>query len=270
MAKTKEKILKSTTAAKETFEVSRMLRTCSSKMEGSGQRLKNGSTVESEPFIWEEGKVLVADDYDERPVCGGGLHGLRDGLGNWSLLDWDPNAIAVIFENVDCPVIAIDDEKVKVQKAQIVKIGPLPTLLAEFLPNYIRELTSILEVDVITISRGSDNLTNDKRNAQIGSSGNYAKIGSSGYSAQIGSSGDYAQIGSSGDYAQIGSSGKDSVIASAGLNGKAKIGENGAIALTYTDSADRYRIAVGYEGEGLKAGVWYSVNSNGEFIEVPE
>lgn len=160
-----------------------------------------------------------------RAVCGGGLHGLKEGLGNWSLLDWDPNAIGVIFENVDCPVIDIDGEKVKVQKAKIIESGPLPTLLAKFLPNFIRELTAVLEIDVITVLKASG-LMNDKDFAKIGSSGYYAKIG------------------------------------------RAKVGINGAIALTYTDSTGRYRIAVGYEGEGLKADTWYSVSSDGEFNEL--
>ena len=113
--------------------------------------------------------------------------------------------------------------------------------------------------------------------AQIGSSGNSARIGSSGDSAQIGSSGDYAQIGSSGYYAQIGSSGdyaqidatgKDSVVACAGYSATAKAGENGAICLTYRDTAGRARFAVGYVGENLKADTWYRVSETGEFEEI--
>ena len=62
--------------------------------------------------------------------------------------------------------------------------------------------------------------------AQIGSSGDSAQIGSSGYSAKIGSSGDYAKIGSSGDYAQIDSSGEKSIISAVGFKSiaKAKVG----------------------------------------------
>ena len=113
--------------------------------------------------------------------------------------------------------------------------------------------------------------------AQIGSSGDYARIGSSGYSARIGSSGDYARIGSSGYSARIGSSGdsarinatgKDAVIACAGLHSRARAGVNGVIALPWHDeAAKRTRIAVGYVGEDLKAGVWYEVQG-GHFVEV--
>ena len=104
--------------------------------------------------------------------------------------------------------------------------------------------------------------------ARIGSSGYSARIGSSGYSARIGSSGYYARIGSSGDYAQINATGKDAVIACAGLHSRARAGVNGVIALPWHDeAAKRTRIAVGYVGEDLKAGVWYEVQG-GHFVEV--
>ena len=94
------------------------------------------------------------------------------------------------------------------------------------------------------------------------------RIGSSGESAQIGSSGDSARIGSSGDYAQINATGKDAVIACAGLHSRARAGVNGVIALPWHDeAAKRTRIAVGYVGEDLKAGVWYEVQG-GHFVEV--
>jgi len=102
--------------------------------------------------------------------------------------------------------------------------------------------------------------------ARIGSSGNYAQIGSSGYSAQIGSSGYYARIGSSGNYARIKAEGKDAVIACAGSVEAFEVGEGGCVAIPYHDGK-RTRFAVGYVGEGLKAGVRYSVNSSGQFVE---
>jgi len=105
--------------------------------------------------------------------------------------------------------------------------------------------------------------------ARIGSSGHSARIGSSGGCAQIGSSGDCAQIGSSGDSAQINAEGSKAVIASAGLNTRVRAGDEGAVAVAYSDG-ERIRFAVGYVGENLKALTWYSVNDAGEFVEVSE
>ena len=122
--------------------------------------------------------------------------------------------------------------------------------------------------------------------AQIGSSGYAAKIGSSGYAAKIGSSGDAAQIGSSGDAAKIGSSGDAAQIGSSGyaaqiealgegasvacaaLGAIVSVGLNGSVAAAYRDPSGRIRFAVGYEGEGLAAGLWYKVSSEGKFVEV--
>jgi hypothetical protein len=260
-----------------------ILRTCNSDMTSCAQRLVNGQAVWSEPFVWKEGEILVAEDYDPSPICGGGLHGLLNGFGDWSLLDWGVNAKAILFEPVECDWVDIGGDKVKVQKAKIVEIGKLPVLLAKtFITEIIRETQ---ETKTSRSKKQTDNSEDSAKigssgysaqigssgdSAKIGSSGDSAQIGSSGYSAQIGSSGDSAQIGSSGDSAQIEATGKDSVITSAGVNCTGKVGENGALALTYKDKKGRYRIAVGYEGEGLKAGVLYQVNETGEFVEVQE
>ena len=76
------------------------------------------------------------------------------------------------------------------------------------------------------------------------------------------------ETAASGDCSQLAASGDDSVVMSCGLRSKAKAGKDGAIALTYKDEHGRFRIAVGYIGEGLKAGTFYKVNSSGEFLEL--
>jgi hypothetical protein len=242
-----------------------ILRTCNSDMTSCAQRLVNGQAVWSEPFVWKEGEILVAEDYDPSPICGGGLHGLLNGFGDWSLLDWGVNAKAILFEPVECDWVDIGGDKVKVQKAKIVEIGKLPALLAK---TFITQI--VLETQQTKAGWSKKSTDNNEDSAQIGSSGDSAKIGSSGDYAKIDSSGYSAKIGSSGYSAQIEATGIDSVITSAGVNCTGKVGENGALALTYKDKKGRYRIAVGYEGEGLKAGVLYQVNETGEFVEVQE
>ncbi|GBR60797.1 hypothetical protein AA18889_2472 [Acetobacter senegalensis DSM 18889] len=104
--------------------------------------------------------------------------------------------------------------------------------------------------------------------AQIGSSGKYAQIGSSGYGAQIGSSGKYAQIGSSGDSARIEATGENAVVACSGRFAKVKLGKGGNACLNWHDGK-RVRFVPLYEGEdGIKAGVWYELNSSGSPVEV--
>ncbi len=98
-----------------------------------------------------------------------------------------------------------------------------------------------------------------KADSQIGASGDYTRIGASGHSARIGASGHSARINAQGER---------SVIACAGENSTARAGDNGVMALSWFDEATkRTRIAVGYVGEDLKAGTWYSVR-HGKFVEV--
>ena len=98
---------------------------------------------------------------------------------------------------------------------------------------------------------------NGKKNAQIGSSGDYAKIGSSGDYAKIGSSGYSAQIGSSGDYAKIGSSGDSAQIGSSGYS--AKIGSSGDSAQI---GSSGYSAKIGSSGYSAKIG------SSGDYAKI--
>ena len=122
----------------------------------------------------------------------------------------------------------------------------------------------------VTSDEGGDSaqIGSSGNDARIGSSGYGARIGSSGYGARIGSSGNDAQIGSSGDGARIVADGDNAVIACAGLNARIKVGIGASVAVPYKDATGHARFAVGYEGENLKRGVWYQVNSAGRFEEV--
>jgi len=105
--------------------------------------------------------------------------------------------------------------------------------------------------------------------AKQASSGNYAQQASSGNNAQQASSGDNAQQASSGNNAKQASSGYNCIIVNAGLNGKAKIGPSGCIVLSrWSKSEKRYRVSVGYEGENIKKDTWYTLDDEGNFVEV--
>lgn len=82
------------------------------------------------------------------------------------------------------------------------------------------------------------------------------------------SSGDYARIGSSGNYARIDATGKNAVVAAAGSVRRIVLGEDGCAVVPYHDGT-RTRFAIAYVGENdIKANTPYTVNDNGEFIEV--
>ena len=117
-------------------------------------------------------------------------------------------------------------------------------------------------------SGNSAKLASSGNYAQLASSGDSAQLASSGNSAKLASSGYYAKLASSGYYAKLASSGDYAVCVSAATGCTAKIGPNGAMALTWNDGK-RSRISVAYEGEnGIKRDTWYSLDAQGNFIEV--
>ncbi|EDT7188365.1 hypothetical protein AHX77_004747, partial [Salmonella enterica subsp. enterica] len=64
-------------------------------------------------------------------------------------------------------------------------------------------------------------------------------------------------------------SGSQSVAASFGIEGKARASEKGAIVLCYRDEdGELIHIRASKVGENsIKAGVWYQLNEDGEFVE---
>lgn len=80
---------------------------------------------------------------------------------------------------------------------------------------------------------------------------------------------DDARMSSSGYDARMSASGENSVIAASGIGAYFKVGKKGCAAIAYYDGS-RVRFAIAYEGENVRADVWYSVNDKGEFVEVPQ
>ncbi|EMO7792863.1 hypothetical protein WDR79_005294, partial [Citrobacter freundii] len=72
-----------------------------------------------------------------------------------------------------------------------------------------------------------------------------------------------------GDQSAAEVSGSQSVAAAFGFEGKARASENGAIVLCYRDEdGELIHIRASKVGEnGIKAGAWYQLNEDGEFVE---
>ena len=88
-------------------------------------------------FEWpaEVGAIVEAPDWSQKPVCGGGLHGLIDGRGDVGLLCKDAAAVWYAFESIDADgnpsdadAIAIDDAKGKCRRAVVRAVGDRATV----------------------------------------------------------------------------------------------------------------------------------------------
>ena len=82
--------------------------------------------------------------------------------------------------------------------------------------------------------------------------------------------GDWSAATNTGDWSAAKVSGKHSVAAALGENSKAKAGAGGAIVCVYrNDDGDLIHIKASKVGENnIKADTWYTLDSDGEFVEV--
>ena len=229
---------------------------------------------------FEKGLICRGKQYAENTVfeeekaeiCNSGMHFCKDPL---AVLDYYPlvneNGEMSEFAEVEAldEAVTDDNQKFCTKKLKIgAKIG-FPQLVQ-----------ASVEMELEKVPSDTKIKTTSKKNAKIGSSGDWAKIGSSGDGAQIGSSGDGAKIGSSGDGAkigssgdgaQIGSSGKNAVIMCAGNQSKAKAKIGSWITLAEWELIDGVYTPVcvkteRVDGERIKEDTYYTLK-NGEFTE---
>ena len=86
-----------------------MLRTCGADMTSRGG------------FRWPKRGQVTVPDWNPKPVCGGGLHGLLWGRGSSGLLDWSEDAVwQVVGIN---KWVEIDGDKIKVPAGYVIYSG---------------------------------------------------------------------------------------------------------------------------------------------------
>jgi hypothetical protein len=73
-------------------------------------------------FKWPESGVVEAPDWDPKPECGYGLHGLLWGEGDGSLLNWSPDAKWLVCKVVASECVELRG-KVKFPRCEVVFCG---------------------------------------------------------------------------------------------------------------------------------------------------
>ena len=212
------------------------MRTCDKDMTGYGG------------FVWPSkiGEVATAPDWDDRPECGGGLHGLLSGEGHGELLDWTPDAVWLAFESDTYVDLG---GKCKAPNATIRAIGTREEVTSWMVDHC--PLAAVVGADVHADYGGT--ATADYRGTATADDGGTATAGEHG-TATAGNRG----TATAGEYGT----------ARAGEHGTATAGQGGTIVIRYWDGA-RARVMVGYPGEdGIVADAPYVV-SDGELVRVP-
>ena len=216
-------------------------------------------------FVWPREGLVVAPDWDPTPECGHGLHGLLDGEGDGSLLSWMHAVwlVAEIDEWVDL------NGKVKAPCARVVHCGNQASATAWLVARCPGK--AVVGATVTAGYRGIAT-TGGHSTATAG----YCGTATAGYNGTatageggIATAGDYgtatagycgtATAGDRGT-ATAGEGGTATAghdgTATAGCCGTATAGDYGTIIIAWWDGARR-RLAVGYVGEGIDAGVAY-------------
>jgi hypothetical protein len=213
-------------------------------------RTCNADMTSSHGFTWPKDGPVEATDWDTKPECGGGLHGLMWGQGDWRLLRGELTAIWQVVEVDEADIVKIDSAKVKFKKGNVIFTGEMGKAVTMVLCH-------------------KENFAKTFAEAKEKSEGDYSKAASSGTSSTAASSGNSSAAASSGDYSKAASSGYCGIAMVAGTNGQAKAGIDGCFALAYLDKNGRPRILAGHVGEdGIKADTWYRI-SDGKLEEVP-
>ena len=222
-----------------------MLRTC-----GPDGESYNG-------FKWplQVGAEVSCPDWITRAECGNGLHGLINGIGDWSLVSIAPGRKLIVFEAVGEVVKLSNRTKAKCPKAIVRWLGEAT--------DWVNALAYIWAA------------TNTRPEASAaGYSGHASAAGNSGHASAAGYSG---HASAAGDYGHASAAGDRGIAVALGrpyysysrICAKARASATGAIVLVDW-SGKRPRIVTGYPGEdGIKADTWYRVEG-GKLVECAE
>ena len=200
-----------------------VLRTCGSDMTSRGG------------FKWPASGPVAAPDWNPKPACGQGLHGLLWGEGDGQLLDWTEGAKWLVVE-VDASSVVDLSGKVKFPSGQVVHCGDCDSATS-YLLEHDGSGKAICGAKATAGVRGT---------ATAGDAGT-ATAGVRG-TATAGFRG----------------------TATAGFRGTATAGEKGAVILRWWDrAAERWRMTIGYAGEdGIEPGEKYRANETGRLVKV--
>ena len=268
-------------------------------------RSNNADLTSSHGFTWPASGPVEAPDWSPEPKCGGGLHGLLWGIGDYSLTaTHDATAKWLVVEVAEADVVQLDG-KVKFPRGNVVYCGRLAgamnrIMFDERFPrgtptagNWAPASTAGYRAPASTAGYGAPASTAGNwapastagdgapastagYGAPASTAGNWAPASTAGdgapastagYGAPASTAGNWAPASTAGDGAPASTAGNWAIAACLGTDGKAKAGPKGTIAIAWEDGDGRRRVAVGYPGEnGIKPDQWYAVR-DGQLAE---
>ena len=257
-------------------------------------RTSNSDGTAHGGFRWPAEGYVEAFDWNDRPICGYGLHGLMNAIGSVSYLKIGQED--VLWQVVLCDArlaVEIDGDKHKIPWGFVVFSGNREGAI-----DHLRSVGCFDEAracfGVVAASGYSGQAAASGDSGQAAASGYSGQAAASGYrgqaaasgdsgqaaasgdsgqaaasgdSGQAAASGDSGQAAASGDRGQAAATGKDGVALATGAYGRACAGENGVLVVGYYDANGRRRLLTGYVGEdGIEPYRWYRA-ANGKLVD---
>jgi hypothetical protein len=235
-------------------------------------------------FQWplEVGAKVEAPDFNARKECGGGLHGWPWGLSLGDGKDPDWSGKWIVFGSDPGTVIDLNG-KVKCRSAVIRFVG-----------NWHEAMLFVLDGQMAWVKHSASGAASSTGTSGAASSTGYSgaasstgyrgaasSTGYSGAASSTGTSGAASSTGYRGAASSTGTSGAASSTGTSGAavvtgsGGRAQAGPYGCIALAWWNlKAERSEMRCALVGKGdgndkkLKANVWYTLDGNGNFVEV--
>ncbi len=237
------------------------LRTCDANRRGYGG------------FQWPESGPVEAPDWSAEPCCGKGLHGLLWGEGGESHLSTAEDAVWMVVE-VDATAVVDLRGKVKFPRGEVVYCGMRDEAVAYILAHggagracaYARVTAGYM--GTATAGHGGTATAGYMGTATAGDQGSatagYMGTATAGHGGTATAGHGGTATAGYGGTATAGNGGT----ATAGNGGTATAGDEGTVCVRWYDTtANRYRLAVGYVGEGgIEANVPYRVEGRGVLV----
>ena len=111
------------------------------------KKIEKDYTSNQGKFVWPKkiGSILEAEDWDPKPECGGGIHGLEWGCGSFNIMGYGELFVVLEVDKKDGFINLMD--KVKVKKGKIVVISKTAKPAIDFLKSKNPNKTTIYNLD---------------------------------------------------------------------------------------------------------------------------
>ena len=183
-------------------------------------------------FQWPTvaGEMVTAPDWNPEPICGGGLHGLAEGVGDWGLLKTpsDSTALWYVCGAIRSEAVTVDDLKIKVPRCRVLYVGSFAGAMDLISPRMTDEVMR-LTADRRRLSGDSGAASNSGDRGAASNSGDSGAASNSGDSGAASNSGDSGAASNSGGRGAASNSGYCGAASNSGDRGAASnSGEYGA------------------------------------------